>query len=69
MSAPDKARFLSEKVQPYLEPMLADLLAARPECALTFMKKWLSRNGNEIHAEMLNSPERNVEINLIKPAG
>ena len=61
MSTADKNKYLSDKVKPFLEPMLVELLKERPKDSLKWMQRWLSRNGNDVQVKMMNLDDSTEE--------
>ena len=53
--------YLQEKVDPYLKPLLMDLMKSRPDDVHQFIVDWLPAKGNSIHeglnAQVVQSPD------------
>lgn len=48
----ENKRFLRQKVNPILEPMVAELMKKQPDDPITFMKNWIKNNGHVLESKI-----------------
>ena len=48
----ENKKFLRQKVNPILEPMVAELMKKQPDDPIDFMKKWIKANGKRIEGKI-----------------
>ena len=54
----EERQFLADKCNPYLEPMLVELMEEKPKDPLQFMMNWLTENGTAINKQQQKSISR-----------
>lgn len=57
----ENKRFLRQKVNPILEPMVAELMKKQPEDPITFMKNWIRQNGGNLENKIAVRAETRPE--------
>jgi hypothetical protein len=48
-----ESEFIETQLEPFLEPMVAELILNKPDDPYHFMLKWLEANGPKVKAQMI----------------
>ena len=57
----ENKKFLNQKVNPILEPLVAELMKKQPDDPIAFMKNWIKVNGEAIETKILERIENRPE--------
>ena len=50
-----ETEFLKDQMEPFLEPMIAELILNKPDDPYLFMVKWLEANGDKVKKDLIKN--------------